>query len=186
MLERITIEENSDRTKITVPLKRDWPFWITYTTMLIGWVGGTIWSLSALLAIWQTGSYQQIDPAFLAAYVIILVLLAGGWYWVGKKVWRGWQYNASNREILFFYSDKLIVRRPVSLLGVTEAYDMQYVTPFRFDEKVSSLTFDYGTYRVPVGGTLSEEESSALGNIINDRFFPNYIADDYDDDDDEL
>jgi len=183
MLERITIEENSDRTKIVIPIQRQWAFWGTYTTMLVGWIAGSIWAIGALFSSWRAGMLQSIDTAFLITYIIILVVIAAGWYWVGQRVWRNWQYHTANREILFFYPDKLIVRRPVSLLGVTEAYDIRYISPFRVDPKVESLAFDYGTYRVPVGGSLNRAESDALGQVINNRFFPHHDAEEDDDDD---
>ena len=186
MLDRIIIEESDERTKITIPLRRNLPFWSTYAVMLLGWIAGSIWALRELVRLWRTGQYQQIDTAFLIAYVIILLLIAAGWYWVGQRVWRNFQYHSSNREILFFYPKRLIVRRPFSLLGITDAYDLQYVSPFRFDAKVESLAFDYGMYRVPVGISLSEDESQALKQLINERFFPHHQADPDEDEDDEL
>ena len=186
MLDHITIEESDNRTKIVIPLKRDQIFWGIYTILLLGWFVGSIWAVVALIRSWRAGQFQQIDPAFLVVYIIILLSLAAGWYWVGKRIWRNWQYHSANREILFFYTDKLIVRRPLSLLGLTEAYDLSYVTPFRFDTKVASLAFDYGTYRVPVGISLGEDEAHALKQLINERFFPHHDQDDEDDEDDLL
>lgn len=177
---RITVEENASRVKITIPLRRLWPYWLTYTLLLLIWIFGTIWGIQTLISYIIVGNYG-FEGGFLIAWIIILVIIAGFWVYMGNTVWKRWQYYTSNREILFFYTDKLIVRRPLSLLGVTEAYDRQYVSYFRFDEKVSGVVFDYGTFRIPVGATLVPEESMALIGLINQRFFPDIFEEDDDD-----
>ena len=181
MTEPISIEENADRVKIVLPLKRLWPFWLTYSLLLVVWIGGTFWAVRTLFEYARSGNYG-FEGLFLLAWVIILIIIAGFWLWLGSMVWKRWQYYTARREILFFYVDKLIVRRPLSLLGVTDAYDREFVSSFKYDDKVHSAAFDYGSYRIPVGNTLSPETATALVTMINDRFFPNSDSDDDDED----
>ncbi len=173
---RITVEENVNRVKITIPLKRLWPYWATYTVILVGWLAGSIWAVQTLLSYIFIGSVG-FEGGFLVAWIVILIIIAGFWIYMGGQVWKRWQYYTANREILFFYDDKLIVRRPLSLLGVTDAYDRSYVTGFRFDPKIQAAVFDYGSFRIPVGATLPVEESRGLIAIVNERFFPELLAD---------
>lgn len=175
MSNRIVVEENANRVKIIVPLKRLWPFWLAYTVLLIGWFIGSIWAIRTLFAYAVSGNVG-FEGGYFIAWIVILVIITFLWYYVGRMIWRRWQYYSANREILFFYPDKLIVRRPLSLLGVTEAYDRQFVSLFRYDGKVESAAFDYGSFRVPVGATLPVEESHALVALINERFFADQVA----------
>lgn len=83
----------------------------------------------------------------------------------------------ADREILFINREELVVRRPVSILGLTDAYDMQYVEPFGYDEQFNGMAFKYGSRFVLVGLGLTRPEADSLMTLLNRRFFP--------DDDDE-
>lgn len=175
MTNRITVEENANRVKIVVPLERLWPFWITYSILLIGWLLASFWAASILVSFGISGNVG-FEGLFLVAWIVILVIIGIFWFYAGRMIWRRWQYYTSNREILFFYPDKLIVRRPLSLLGITEAYDRQYVSAFRYDNTVNAAAFDYGSYRIPVGPTLTAEEAGALIGLVNERFFADQMT----------
>lgn len=172
----ITFEENAERIKIIVPLKRQWGYWLVYTVLLLAWLAGSFLALGQFFDIVRSGNYG-FEGLLLFAYIVILLILAAGWFWLGRQVWRRWQYYTATREILFFYEDKLIVRRPLSLLGITEAYDRRHISPFRLDEKMNCPVFDYGSYRIPVGTTLAQEEATAFIAQINERFFPDHYYD---------
>ncbi len=179
--ERIVFEENDERVKITIPLERQTAYWALYTTMLVVWIGGSIWGLSVVIGYIRSGDFG-FEGVFLYVYFAILLTVAIFWWYLGQKVWKQWQYFSSNREILFFYPDRLIVRRPLSLLGVTDGYARQYVSRFSMDDKLECPAFDYGNYRIPVGMTLPKEEGEALVSEINSRFYaniPEEAEDDY-------
>ncbi|MCZ7671129.1 MAG: hypothetical protein M5U34_30285 [Chloroflexi bacterium] len=67
---------------------------------------------------------------FTFAFSIILLIWVAIWLWLGKLVWQRWQYYAAGREIMFINKDRLILRRPVTIWGLTDAFDMAYVQPF--------------------------------------------------------
>jgi hypothetical protein len=94
------------------------------------------------------------------------------WLWFGRFLFNRWQYYAANREILFFDEEQLIVRRPLSILGITNAYDINYVSTFYYSEKHQSLAFDYAYAHVFLGHSLEKETSLAFINDINERYFP--------------
>lgn len=173
MVERISFEENAERLKVTIPLKRIWGYWLAYTAMLLTWLTGSYWAITTLVSIIRSGEYG-FEGLFLFAWFVIVFIIAAFWYYLGRNVWRRWQYYTANREILFFYTDKLVVRRPLSLLGITDAYAWQHISPFLYDKKYNCPAFDYGTHRIPVGTTLAEEESRALIGQLNERFFPQH------------
>ena len=170
--QRIVFEENEERVKITIPLERQTMFWALYTTMLIAWIVGSIWGLSVVAGYIRAGDFG-FDGVYLYAYFLILLTVAAIWFQIGRKVWKQWQYFSSTREILFFYPDRLIVRRPFSLLGVTDGYARQHISRFSMDSKLNCPAFDYGNYRIPVGMTLPPEEGEALISEINSRFYAN-------------
>lgn len=174
MTHRIVFEENEERLKVVLPLQKEWGFWLIYTILLLVWLGLTAAALRQFLAIVWSG-YYGFQGWYLFAYFVILLIIFAIWVWGGNRfIWRPWQYYTANREILFFYPDKLIVRRPLSLLGITEGYDWRYVSPFRFDPQENSLVFDYGTHRIPIGRTLPAGEAQALLHQLNQRFFPHH------------
>ena len=100
------------------------------------------------------------------------------WYRLGKILWRLWQYYASTREIVFIDKKRLIIRRPVSILGITDAYDFEHVSPFYFSSKHECPGFDYGNQRVYFGQDLSGGSAQKLVEMLNDRYF-SYIDEDY-------
>ena len=93
-------------------------------------------------------------------------------------VWGQWQYYAANREILFVHNEMLVVRRPVSIFGITSAYDRAHVTPFYFSEKHHSLAFDYGHQHVYFGRDLSSDPAGRLIGYLNARYYPHHNEDD--------
>ncbi|MEM9774039.1 MAG: hypothetical protein AAF902_05630 [Chloroflexota bacterium] len=180
--QRIIFEENDERTKVTIPLERQTLYWVVYTSMLLVWLGGTVWGAAVIIGFIRGGNFG-FSGVYLIAYFIILLLVAVLWFYLGRKVWTQWQYFAANREILFFYPDRLIVRRPVSLLGITDAYSRDHVSRFSMDDKLHCPAFDYGNYRIPIGLTLPEDEGEALIAEINQRFYPDSFEDDIEEDD---
>lgn len=172
-MQRILFEENAERTKIIIPLRWQWGYLLTYSTLLTTWLLGTGWAVITLATTIREGQVG-FQGLYLVAWLIMLLIIGSLWWYLGRHVWRRWQYYAAQREILFFYADKLVVRRPLSLLGVTDGYARAHIAPFEFDSKTNSLAFAYGSYRIPIGITLPHEEAAALRQQINERFFPDY------------
>ena len=180
MTQRIVFEENDERVKVIIPIERQPLYWGLYSLMLIIWIFSSVWGASTVIGFFRQGSFG-LTGVYLGAYIFILLLVAVFWFYLGRKVWTQWQYFTATREILFFYPEKLIVRRPVSLLGVTDAYSREHVSRFSLDSKLNCPAFDYGTFRIPVGMTLPVEESKAFISEINRRFYANIPEDDDDD-----
>ena len=170
----ITFDENPDRLKIMWPVNRNWFIVALYTVMVILWIvlliGGIIFTVRMAF------SGERFAFAFTVMALVFLYVL----YRCGGTLWNQWQYFATDREILFINRKQLIVRRPVSLLGVTDAYDMAHVSPFYFSDKHTCPAFDYGFQHVYFGRDLSESSAQQLVQVLNGRFFP-----DLDDDDDD-
>ena len=183
MLERISFEETSDRLKIIIPIKRQVIYWTVYSILLAMWLYGSFWGSRQLFQFVRNGNYG-FEGLYLFAYFVILIIIAIFWFYLGRMVWRRWQYHTATREILFFYLDKVIVRRPLSLLGSTDAYEREFVSRFQYDTKLNCAAFNYGTYRIPVGLSLDEATSKALIQEINSRCFAPSSLDDDDEDDD--
>ena len=73
--------------------------------------------------------------------------------------------------MLFLDGQTLIVRRPLSLAGVTDAYDMRHVSPFYYQEKHEAIAFDYGSRGGLFGTGLARPEAEALIGVLNGRYF---------------
>ncbi|MFK7805260.1 MAG: hypothetical protein AB8G95_26750 [Anaerolineae bacterium] len=181
MTERIVFEENDERVKVIIPIERQPLYWGLYSSMLFVWVAGSIWGVVTILNFFRQGNFG-FSGVYLVAYLFILFLVAIFWFYLGRKVWTQWQYFSATREILFFYPERLIVRRPVSLLGITDAYAREHVSRFSLDSKLNCPAFDYGNFRIPVGMTLPVDEGKALISEINSRFYANIPEDDEEDD----
>lgn len=170
---RIRFEENDKRLKLTLPVKRS-PFYVwLYTALVLVWAAMTVW------VIIQAFDIPQRDIPTSSKVVLFLVwfIWIAFWVWLGRRIWRWWQFNVADREILFINKEELVVRRPVSILGLTDAYDMQYVEPFGYDEQFNGVAFKYGSRFVLCGLGLTRPEADSLITLLNRRFFP--------DDDDE-
>ena len=158
----IVYEERPDRLKVIIPVKVNWVLFTLHT------VGLAVW----LVMVWLVFRYlfQVLSNSFVLTVLILIWL--GFWLWFGRFLFNRWQYYAANREILFFDEEQLIVRRPMSILGITNVYDIKYVSPFYFSDKHNCVAFDYAYAHVYFG--LSLEETAAKGFVaeINERYFP--------------
>lgn len=170
----VTFEETPERLKVVLPVRRQWPYLLVYSALLLIWLGATVWMLVLLFG----ASRGDMSVAFLVVWVIILLIWAYLWYRLGSFVWRWWQYFVADREILFMSPAMLIVRRPLSLLGVTDAYSMEHVSPFYYSEKYGAVAFDYGSRAGLFGQGLEPPAAQELIAALNRRFFPHALEDD--------
>jgi hypothetical protein len=171
----LQIEENDERLKIVLPLKRQWPGLLAYSLLSLIWLG-----MLALFVVYlfnpPLGDFVSIAYRVGWRLLILVWLVVWGRY-LGRYVLRGWQFYAASREILFINRQLLIIRRPVSLFGLTDAYDMQYVSPFYRHERSGNLAFQYGkTNHILFGLGLSPVEQGVLLSYLNHRFFPQSVA----------
>jgi hypothetical protein len=74
--------------------------------------------------------------------------------------------------VLFVEAEQVILRRPVSILGLTWVYDRSHVSRLYFSEQHRCPAFDYAYLHVYFGRTLPEEEARRLIEELNKRYFP--------------
>lgn len=178
-IDDVTFEETAERLKVVLPVRRQWPYLLIYSVLMLVWLGVTVWMLVLLF----DTSRGEMPTAFLVVWAIILLVWAYLWYRLGRFVWRWWQYFAADREILFVNSTTLIVRRPFSMLGVTDAYAMEHVSPFYYSDKHQSVAFDYGSRGGLFGHGLAQPAARELIAALNRRFFPHAVDDEDEEDD---
>lgn len=171
-IENIQFEENNERLKAMLPVKTHWIFLLLYSVMLLVWIGMFIFGF---VFTWRMAFSGE---RFAFVFTVMLLLLFYPLYLLGKMVWGQWQYYAANREILFVYKETIILRRPVSIFGITTAYDRAHVTPFYFSEKHNCPAFDYGHQHVYFGNDLPADPAARLIGYLNARYFPQYDEDD--------
>lgn len=167
-IQDVQFDRVDERLKVVMPVERSWRYLIVYSALLLAWIGVTIWMLSLLFGT----STRDLPTQFLVVWVIILFVWAYIWYRLGRSVWRWWQYYAATREVVFIDSEILIVRRPLSLLGVTDAYGMEHVSPFYYNEEHESVAFDYGSRGGLFGSGITHQAAQRLIRYLNDRFHP--------------
>ena len=172
---RIDFTENEQRLKITLPVQRSQLYVGLYTLMLLVWLAMTTWVVIQAFDI----PSRSISATSKFVLFVIWFLWMAFWLWIGRRIWRWWQFNVADREILFINKEEVIIRRPVSILGLTDAYDMSYVEPFAYDEGYRGVAFKYGSRFVLFGLGLTEPEAHMLISLLNRRFFPH--ADDDED-----
>jgi hypothetical protein len=167
-IEGVTFEENPERLKIVLPVHRNWLLVSLFTICLIAWV-------ATLFIVVQFLIRDVLSVGGRFAFLMSIMLLVWGviYYYLGRMLWQRWQYVTANREIIFIYKDdQVIVRRPLSLLGITTAYDFEHVSPFYYDDKRQSLAFKYGQRLAHFGHSLSTAEAQQILDYVNYRFFP--------------
>jgi hypothetical protein len=167
--ENILIEEEERWQKIIMPAEKSTPLFIFYSIAMILWAVSTVW------LIYQLFQPLSIDRPFTTNLVfrLIWISLLVTWYWFAKRfLWGFWQYYAANREILFINKEEFIIRRPVSLLGVTNVYDMKHIESLYYDDEKGSPTLQYGVQPVQFGQALSKQEGIELVSLLSHRHFP--------------
>lgn len=169
---RITLEDKPEWLKVVLPVKRNWPLLVLFSALLLLWVVMAVGMIIFLIRDVIIGSPRS---AFVLGVIVLVWLVI--WYYVGRAVSRRWQYYTADREILFINKERLIIRRPVWLWGLTEAFDMSYVRPFYISEKHHCPTFDYGNQKVYFGTSLVDEEAQRLIKTLNTLYFRNYDPD---------
>lgn len=167
-IEDVTFDENEERLKVLFPVRRHSLFLALYTLLLLVWLGVTGWMLALLFA----ADISQLGLAFLIVWIIILFVWAYIWYRLGRNIWRWWQYYMATREMLLIDEETLVVHRPFFFLGVTDAYALEHVSPFRYDEKEAVIAFDYGARAGNFAAGLPEPAARRLVAALNRRYFP--------------
>jgi hypothetical protein len=155
-------EVSPERLKVTIPLKVNWILFTLHS------LGLAVWLVMVWLVI--TYLFRGLSNSFVLTVLILLWLAF--WLWFGRFLWNRWQFFAANREILFIDKEQLIVRRPMSIFGITNAYDMKYVSPFYYSDKHNCVAFDYAYAHVYFGHSLDETAAKAFIADLNRRYFP--------------
>jgi len=160
------VEQSPDRLKIVLPAKRQWPYLVVYTVLVVIWMTMFIWGIIFLVQILFSGeTYRFVFAAMIAILLFIL-------YRFGRFLGRQWAMFLSNREVLLINKDEIIVRRPVSLFGNTDVYDMKHVSPLYESDTTQSLGFDYGYRHIYFGAGLTKEARNSLRNYLNEAYIP--------------
>ncbi len=168
----IVIEEQESWQKVTLPAERSPWLFALYSLLMLVWL---VMTGFIVVGLFSRFGFAEARPIFVAVWRILLVIWLVVWLWFGRRwIWRTWQYYAASREILFINRDTLIVRRPVSILGVTDAYDMQHISPFFLDAEAPAVGFTYGTLPIRFGRGLTAGEARSLANVLNHRYFPGH------------
>ena len=173
LINGVSFEETADRLKVVISLPRSWLLFGLFTISLITWV-----VMLVVVAVYLIRDVLPERERYTFVLTVMMLVWLVLWYYVGRLVWNRWQYYTADREILFVDPNVLIVRRPVSILGITDAYDMQHVSPFYYNEEHDCAAFDYGSQRIYFANQLPEAETRRLMAYLNQRFFPDFDEDD--------
>lgn len=164
----VHFEQSPQRLKIVIPVRRQWPLFLIYTILEITWL---VMLVGGLIFLWQVAFSGERYAIVFAIMLLVLLLIL---FRFGRFLSRQWATYATNREILFINREELIVRRPISIWGNTDVYDMQHVTPFYLSDRPRALAFDYGYRHVYVGEALSPEAQASLRQFLNSTYFPDH------------
>lgn len=181
----IAFEQDDERLKVVVPIKRNTLALAIYTILLVVWIIALFLFVYLLFRPPAARGIDQMPPSLRIVWVIGVVLWLFVWIFsIGKRIWRWWQFYFSTREILIADEKMFIVRRPFSLLGITDAYDREHMAPFYESERHKCLSFQYGNvHHILFGTTLDQHERTSLITFLNQQLFPNAVVDDDDDED---
>jgi len=169
----VQFEETADRLKVTLPVRRRLLVFILFSVMLVMWLVGLAWGIT-----FTVRDIAFSGERYALVFTIMLVAWLYLWYRLGKVLWQQWQYYAASREILFVEKERLIIRRPVTVLGITDAYDLNYMAPFFYSAKHGCPGFEYGKQRVYFGQGLDDQASQELVQALNERCF-SFVDEDY-------
>lgn len=175
LIRDVHFEQSAERLKIVLPVRRVWPLVVVYTALVVAWLAMMVWGVVYTVQIAFSGERYAF------VFTLMLLILLYIFWRFGNFLRRQWYYYISPREILFINKERLILRRPVSILGNTDAYDMQHVSPFYPSEKPIALAFNYGSQHVYFAEALTTDARKSLGRLLNGRFFPGQAEDEDED-----
>ncbi|MFN2117880.1 MAG: hypothetical protein ACK2U0_07125 [Candidatus Promineifilaceae bacterium] len=173
-LQNVQFEQTEERLKIILPTQNKLLWLIVYSVLMLIWAAGLIWGI---VFIFRDVAFS--GERYAIVFTIMLLIWLYIWYRLGKILWKQWQYYAARREILFIEPERFIIRRPVSLLGITDAYDMEHVSPFYFSEEESCPGFNYGSRRIYFGQELDAPSGEQLVKYLNGVVFADLDEDEY-------
>lgn len=165
----VHFEQSPNRLKIVLPVRKNWPFLILYSVLALMWIVMMVWGIIFLVRIVLSNEGYRF--VFAAMILILLFIL----FRFGRFLFRQWAQYLSNREVLFINLEELIVRRPISIWGNTDAYDMKHVSPFYESVSPPALAFDYGYHHIYIGEGISPEGRKDLRQYLNDVYFPGRV-----------
>lgn len=176
MVERLPIisdvhfEQSPERLKIVMPLRRNWPYLLIYTLLSIIWfvmlIGGSIFTIQI--------AFSGERYAFI--FVIMLLIFLYILFRFGRFLLRQWAHYLATREILFVNVEEFILRRPVSIWGNTDVYDMAYVGAVEESERPAALVFKYGYRNVTFAEALKPEARRELRRFLNENYLADKVA----------
>jgi hypothetical protein len=178
-----SVEESAERLKITLPVQRNLAAAALYTLLSSVWFGVLLLFLYWLF--FPPTSRGMGDLPFTIRAVWFVGVLIWLYVWVrylGRTILRWWQYHLATRELLFIEPTLVMVRRPVSIFGLTDAYARAHMGPVYYSEKHNALAFPYGKVQhILFAHALPAADSKALQALLNGLLFPD-LADDDDED----
>lgn len=166
LISQAHFEQTPERLKIVIPAARNWAYLTLYSILMLMWlvmiIGGAIYLVQTLFS---GQSYRFVFAIMI--FILLAILLR-----FGRFLGRQWAQYLSNREVIFINQEELIVRRPVSIWGNTDVYDIEHVSPIYEAEEPETLAFDYGYRHVYFGGGITAEARQALQQFLNRTYFP--------------
>jgi hypothetical protein len=158
----IRFEQGTDRLKVVISLPSRAPLLLVYSAALIAW----------LVMLFVVGRFLFSSFGQNAVLTVLLFIWTLAWLFFGRFLWRRWQHSAATREILFVDRESIVLRRPVSILGLTASYDRGHVGPFYYSDSQRCPAFDYAYSHVYFGQGLPESAGRRLVRDLNARLFP--------------
>lgn len=166
LISQVHFEQTPERLKIVIPAARNWAYLTLYSILMLMWLGMIIGGAIYLVQTLFSGQSYRFVFAIMI-FILLAILLR-----FGRFLGRQWAQYLSNREVIFINQEELIVRRPVSIWGNTDVYDIEHVSPIYEAEEPETLAFDYGYRHVYFGGGITAEARQALQQFLNRTYFP--------------
>ncbi len=164
----ITVEETDQWQKIILPAESNRFLFVFYSVAMLVWMGMLVVVVVGLFRPFVEG--RPFYSSLVWRGLMVLWLLV--WiYFARRWLWRNWQYYAATREILFVGEEEFIIRRPVSLLGLTDVYDKAHIDRIEMDREGGFLSFAYGSRPVRFARGVDMSAAQRLVSLLNRQHF---------------
>lgn len=178
----IELHETEQRLRISYPLKRNRLAIVIYTILAIAWIVGLILFLWWLFFPVVDRKMDDVPNLLRFFWMVGITLWIYMWTRVlGRRIFRWLQFNMAQREVIFINEKNLMIRRPVSIFGETNAYDREHIGRFYNSNEHRCLAFPYGNVKhVLFGLTVDSQHQQALLTYLNERYYPYFDDEDND------
>ena len=184
---RVQINEEYDRVKITIPVKRNWLVFWFLGFWLIGWTLGEISAIGILVgkAVGWSFVAEHADPFRFQGENLFMIAWLAMWTVGGALAWSAWIYQFKGKEIIIRDNQYLHHKRDFVIFKRSKEYLNAHIKDIRLSQSIRNyypmnseqalefwgmggglISFNYGAKTIRMGAGIDEAEVPPIVEVL--------------------